>query len=113
MGNYFGQRGDYSKAISSYQKAVEAINVIWKSTYLLTERINLSHSTEALFARLVFSCLRINKVEEAFNYTNLAKARVFLDMLGNRSDETIVNDRDPEHLALLDEERNIQVRLKY
>jgi CHAT domain-containing protein/tetratricopeptide (TPR) repeat protein len=113
LGNYYGRRTEFAKAIRAYKKSVEALDIMWRSTYLIDERINFSRAYEPLFARLVYSCLQVNLVEEAFNYMNLAKARVFSDMLSAQESGILVQHEDPELITLLGEERNIQRRLKY
>ena len=113
LGNYFGKRGEYHKAVVTLKKAIEAFDIMWNSTSLIDDRLYFSKKIEAVFARLVYSCLQIDEVTEAFEYSNKAKARLFSDMLASPNSPEASPKMDSEHFALMKEGINIQRRLKY
>ena len=83
IGRVLSKMGKYSEAIVYYDKAIQGV----ESTRSLLEadyRKSYFEGSLSGYVGIVKAYERVGKPEEAFNYSERARSRLFLDLLGNR-----------------------------
>jgi CHAT domain-containing protein len=111
MGRVFEAQGKLRNAIDSYCQALGKLEDLRNSARLEEFRINLSNQSENLYSRVVELEVRTHKMNEAFDFSERARARSFLDLLGN----TRINPRrevSKEFVALQENLRAENIRLE-
>jgi CHAT domain-containing protein/lipopolysaccharide biosynthesis regulator YciM len=83
MGRLFEAEKKPPLAIDSYRQALDKLEDLRNSARLEEFRVNLSGQSESLYARVVELEARTHNMNEAFNSSEQARARSFLDVLGN------------------------------
>ena len=83
IGDILRQTGKPAEAVPYYQKAIEQI----ESTRALLEseeyRQSYFEGEVDVYARMIQDLLAAGRTEEAFNYSESARSRAFLDVLGS------------------------------
>lgn len=105
IGNVLMQLGKHGDATPYYQKAIQEI----ESTRSLLQSEEYRHSFFEgglnVYVSIVGALLDSNKPEEAFNYSERARSRIFLDVLGSRVQLSRARS------GLLGDERALQERI--
>jgi CHAT domain-containing protein len=105
LGNLLLRAQRPSEAIPYYKKAIENV----ESTRSLLEseefRSSFFEDKREIYAGMILAHSQARNFEEAFNYSERARSRVFLDVLGSKVQLSRVKS------GLLEEERTLQERL--
>ena len=105
IGNVFQQTGKTTEAIEHYHKAIRQIESI--RSLLQSEEYRQSYFEGAVdaYISMIDVLLSSGKAEEAFNYSERARSRVFLDILGTRVQLSRLRG------GLVEEERALQEQI--
>jgi CHAT domain-containing protein len=105
IGDVMWRTGKPDEAIPHYQRAIQQIESV--RSVLQAEEFRQSYFEGQLraYVRIMDVLLLSGKPEEAFNYSEHARSRVFLDVLGSRVQLSRVKS------GLLEEERALQERI--
>jgi CHAT domain-containing protein len=105
IGDFMWRTGKPDEAIPHYQRAIQQIESV--RSVLEAEKFRQSYFEGHLraYARMMDTLLLSGKPEEAFNYSERARSRVFLDVLGSRVQLSRVKS------GVLEEERALQERI--
>jgi CHAT domain-containing protein/Tfp pilus assembly protein PilF len=105
IGDVMWQTGKSAEAIPHYQRAIQQIESM--RSVLEAEKFRQSYFEGQLraYVRMMDALLLSGKPEEAFNYSERARSRVFLDVLGSRVQLARVKS------GVLEEERALQERI--
>jgi CHAT domain-containing protein/tetratricopeptide (TPR) repeat protein len=105
IGDVMWRTGKPDEAIPHYQRAIQQIESV--RSVLQAEEFRQSYFEGQLraYVRMMDALLLSGKQEEAFNYSEHARSRVFLDVLGSRVQLSRVKS------GLLEEERALQERV--
>ncbi|MBN2215246.1 MAG: CHAT domain-containing protein [Bacteroidales bacterium] len=101
--------GQIDSAVRSYQQAIQIIETIrgnfstreFRSTYL-NDRIKV-------YDRLIKLLMDLGKIEESFHYSERARARLLLDIMGNRR----INIREGSDNDLIKQEQDLHLKMVY
>lgn len=106
LGRTYLMTGDYTKALPHYEKAAAAVED--QRSLLQTGEARSSYFDQmtGVYNGLITTLLHLGKQEAAFDCSERARARAFLDMLGNRVD--LSHGRVS---ALIDEERELKRKI--
>jgi CHAT domain-containing protein len=105
IGDLMWRTGKSDEAIPHYQRAIQQIESV--RSVLEAEKFRQSYFEGQLraYVRMMDALLLSGKPEEAFNYSERARSRVFLDVLGSRVQLSRVKS------DVLEEERALQERI--
>ncbi|MBI2986049.1 MAG: CHAT domain-containing protein [Deltaproteobacteria bacterium] len=105
IADILGRTGKAADAISYYQKAIQQIESV--RSLITTEEYRGSYFAGGLsaYAGMTRALLDVGKQEEAFNYTERSRSRVFLDVLGSKVQLSGIKG------GLLAEERTLKERI--
>ncbi len=92
MGLVFDAQGKYGEALGYYLQALQKMDELETSARIDEFRIDIASQSAGLYQRAILLDVMLNHTEEAFNLSERARARTFLDQLGNRR----INARLPE-----------------
>lgn len=106
LGRTYLMSSEYAKALPHFEKAVAAVED--QRSLLQTGEARSSYFDQMsnVYNGLITTLLHLGKREEAFNYSERARARAFLDVLGNRVDLS-----HGKASALIDEERELKQKI--
>lgn len=79
-------KGKDEEAIRYYIASVQVVERQRSGIYQENDKIGFAGVTQAVYARLVKALLRSNRVPEAFEFVERAKARALVDLLAARDD---------------------------
>jgi CHAT domain-containing protein/predicted negative regulator of RcsB-dependent stress response len=82
-GLVYDAKGKRSDALHYYEQALEKMDELETAARLEEFRINIASQSSALYQRVIELEARQHHMEEAFNLSERARARTFLDQLGN------------------------------
>lgn len=80
---YFEQK--YPDAYIFLKNAIELIESLRTSMKIPELRKNYLETVAMIYRMMVFTCLSLDKLEEAFHYAESIKGRMFLDLIGSGS----------------------------
>ena len=101
------------EAYESYKKSIEIIEDLRELVKIPERKETFFENKAEVHAKMVFLCLRLNKDEEAFNYAERAKGRVFLELLGTEKVELKARSELKEkEEELLRKIREIEAKLR-
>lgn len=105
IGDVLSQAGKPAEAIPYYQTAVQQIESM--RSLLRSEEFRQSYFEGGLetYVSMMLALSTVGQHEEAFNYSERARSRVFLDILGSKVQLSKVKS------GLLEEERTLQERI--
>jgi CHAT domain-containing protein len=105
LGDILRQTGKPAEAIAYYQKAIQQVEST--RSLLQSGELRQSYFEGALnsYVSMIDALLAAGKADDAFNYSERARSRVFLDILGSKVQLSRVKS------GLLDEERALQERI--
>jgi len=105
IGDVLWQTGKSAEAITHYQRAIQQIESV--RSVLQVEEFRQSYFEGQLraYVRMMDALLSAGKAEEAFEYSERARSRAFLDVLGIKAHLSRVKG------GLLEEERTLQERI--
>ena len=105
IGDVFNQSGKPAEAVPYYQSAIQQVEST--RTLLQSEEHRQSFFEGALgaYVKMMEALLSAGKAEDAFNYGERARSRVFLDVLGSKVQLSKVKS------GLVEEERALQERI--
>jgi CHAT domain-containing protein len=83
-GLVFDAWGKYPKALEYYLQALQKMDELQTSARIDEFRMDIAGQSAALFQRAIMLEVLLHHREEAFNLSERARARNFLDQLGNR-----------------------------
>jgi len=106
LGRAYLTTNDNAKALSHYEKAAAAVED--QRSLLQTGEARSSYFDQmtGVYNGLITTLLHLGKREAAFDYSERARARAFLDVLGNRVDLS-----HGKASALIDEERELKRKI--
>jgi len=78
---YFEEK--YDEAFILLKKAIELIEDLRTSTKLPELRKSYLETVVSVYKKMVFTCLSLEKLEEAFRFVESVKGRMFLDLVGS------------------------------
>ena len=70
------------EAYENYKKSIDRIEDLRELVKIPERKEAFFENKAEVYVRMVFLCLKLGKDEEAFNYAERAKGRVFLELLG-------------------------------
>lgn len=106
LGRTYLMTGEYAQALPHYEKAVAAIEDQRSLLQTGESRSSYFDQMTGVYNGLITTLLHLGKQETAFDYSERARARAFLDVLGNRVD--LSHGRVS---ALIDEERELKRKI--
>jgi CHAT domain-containing protein/uncharacterized protein HemY len=83
IGSLYENQGNLEKAIEQYQRAIEIQERIRSEARLEEFRIKLAEQSANIYAHAILCNMRAGHPMQAFNLNERARARSFLDQLGN------------------------------
>ncbi len=83
-GKSYWMLGDNDQALKNYKEAVQIVENMRASIKLEEFRNGFIENKQDLYKELILLLLETGKKEAAFNYSERAKARSFIDLLGNQ-----------------------------
>jgi CHAT domain-containing protein/tetratricopeptide (TPR) repeat protein len=99
MGLVFDARGKYREALGYYGQALQKMEELQTSARIDEFRIDIASQSAGLYQRAILLEVMLNHMKEAFNLSERARARTFLDQLGNRR----ITARLPENFVRREE----------
>ena len=99
IGLVFDAWGKYPKALGYYLQALQKMEELQAAARIDEFRIDIAGQSAALYQRAILLEVVLNRREEAFNLSERARARNFLDQLGNRR----INRRLPSEFVQREE----------
>jgi CHAT domain-containing protein/tetratricopeptide (TPR) repeat protein len=99
MGLVFDAWGKYREALGYYRQALRKMEELQTSARIEEFRIDIASQSAGLYQRAILLEVMLNHMEEAFNLSERARARTFLDQLGNRR----INARLPQDFVRREE----------
>ncbi len=112
--------GNIGVLLSRMQRAEEALDALRAGVAILEQlrgdlgsidvRSSFVSNKFYMYEAVIEVLVGLGRVDEAFDYVERAKARSFLDLIGNKAIGEY-KARDPEVQALIDEERQVQDRV--
>jgi CHAT domain-containing protein/Tfp pilus assembly protein PilF len=84
MGLVFDAWGKYPEALGYYLQALQKMDELQTSARIDEFRIDMASQSAGLYERTILLEVKLNRTEEAFDLSERARARTFLDQLGNR-----------------------------
>jgi len=112
LGWCYKLQGDIQEAIDSSKTAIEIFEEIVRQAGINKFKISLREQADAAYQRLVLLFTASGQFEQAFNVSEQARARVFLDQLGNANivcttDEELLQQKQRLRLELADIEQRL------
>ncbi len=107
IGYVYERMNDLEHALIYYLKSIEIQEKIRWESKIEEFKISLAEQTVDVYQQTVLLLMSMNRPEEAFNMTERARARTFLDLLGNEPLH-IRNDIEPD---LLKQEQALKTKL--
>jgi len=92
IGLVFDAWGRYERALDYYLQALQKMDELQTAARIEEFRIDLANQSAGLYQRAILLEVLRNHTEEAFNLSERARARAFLDELGNRRIQTHLSD---------------------
>ena len=84
VGLAFDAQEKYAKALDYYLQAIDLMDQVQTAARIEEFRINIANQSVGLYQRAILIEIGLHHPEEAFNLSERARARSFLDQLGNR-----------------------------
>jgi len=84
LASLYERSGDKLKAVATYREAIGAVEAVQSHLRLDQLVASWSSSQAPLYARLIGLLVQLGQPEAAFEYAERARARTFLNQLGNR-----------------------------
>jgi len=97
------EKGDYQKSFEYYSQSITTLEKVREKLTVEELRAAPVLGTSDIYERAIISLLKLNRPTDAFNYAERARARTFLDLLGNQR----VNPKGSENLQLIEQERQL------
>lgn len=104
IGLVFDAQGKYREALDYYLRALAKMEDLQTSARLEEFRIDIADQANQLYQRAILLEAHLNRMEEAFNLSERARARLFLDQLGNRRINNSLPHEFVEHETKLREQ---------
>ena len=102
------QRGDLERAYYSYRAAIDDIETIRSKASIEEFKSGIMHDRFEAYEAIVLTLLQMGRLEEAFEYSERARARSLLDRIGN----TAIGNADVTNKKLIEKERMLRVKIK-
>ena len=83
IGSLYEQRNDYEKALAYYLNAIEQHETIRHKAEIEEFKISFAEQSVDVYQQAILLLMEMNRTKEAFNLSEHARARGFLDLLGN------------------------------
>jgi CHAT domain-containing protein/Tfp pilus assembly protein PilF len=83
IGLVFDAQGKYQEALENYQKALQLMDQLQDAARIEEFRIDIADQAAGLYSRAILLNVILGHPEDAFNLSERARARAFLDELGN------------------------------
>ena len=100
-------------AYENYKKSIEIIEDLRELVKIPERKEAFFENKAEVYAKMVVLCLRLGKDEEAFNYAERAKGRVFLELLGTEKVELKArHELKEKEEKLLRKIREIEAKLR-
>ncbi|MBI2209050.1 MAG: tetratricopeptide repeat protein, partial [Deltaproteobacteria bacterium] len=104
LGNLLLQTGRPSEAVSHFKRAIDSVESVRSLLESEEFRSSFFEDKRRLYAGMIVAQLRAGNPEEAFNYSERARSRAFLDILGSKVQLARSG-------TLLEHERALQARI--
>jgi CHAT domain-containing protein/Flp pilus assembly protein TadD len=108
LGSVSEAQGDLSEAIQFYEQAIQIKESIQSQLTIEDFKITFASNQINVYARLISLLWDQKNFEVAFNYTERARSRAFLDQLANGH----INFRQGVETDLLNQERDLKVQIQ-
>jgi len=103
IGLIYEEEGDYQKSFEYYSQSITSLELNRNMITVEELRALSASGASGIYEHAVFSLLKLNRPVDAFNYAERAKARTFLDFLGNQQ----INPKGSENLQLIEQEKQL------
>ena len=107
IGRIYEIRGDFTEALEFYKESIEEMESIIDDAGVAELKISLGDQIAELYQRTILLLLHMGEARQAFEFSERARARAFLDLLGNERHKKLKNV--PAHL--LDQREALQSQL--
>lgn len=116
IGLVFDEQGKYREALQNYRKALDLMDELQASARIEEFRIDIAGQAAGLYTRAILLEMFLGHPDQAFNLSERARARAFLDELGNprlnrRLPEDFVEHEEAWRKANVSLERRIHQEL--
>jgi tetratricopeptide (TPR) repeat protein len=113
IGQIKEEENKLEEAYESYKKSIEIIEDLRELVKIAERKEAFFENKAEVYAKMVFLCLRLGKDEEAFNYAERTKGRVFLELLGTEKVELKArHELKKKEEELLRKIREIEAKLR-
>ncbi|RLB20332.1 MAG: hypothetical protein DRG71_09890 [Deltaproteobacteria bacterium] len=113
IGQIKEEEGKLEEAYNDYKKSIDIIEDLRGLVKIAERREAFFENKADVYVKMVFLCLRLGKDEEAFNYAERAKGRVFLELLGTEKVKVKARpELKEEEKKLLRKIRAIEAKLR-
>lgn len=107
IGVIYEEQGDLEKALDYFQKAIDIQEKVRTEARLEEFKIKLADKSLTVYTRAILVNMRLGRSTQAFDLSEQARARTFLDQLGN----TRVNTRKGANEHLIQKEQALRFEL--
>jgi CHAT domain-containing protein len=107
IGMVYEKQKDLQQALNFYQKSITANEKIRSFAHIEEFKTNLAEQSVDVYQRAALLCLRLSQPTEAFNLAERARARTFLDQVGNPR----IDIRKGPDAQLIEQEQALQLEL--
>jgi len=101
------KRGDHQRALDYYIDAIAAIEEVRSRLGVEEPSVTFATRVSVIYEHAILILLKLNKTAHAFNYAERAKARTFLDLLGNQR----VNTKGSENPQFIEQEGQLRAEI--
>ncbi len=117
IGWVYELQGNDEQALSFYRQAIEGLEDVTGSAGIAEFKISLNNQAAATYQMTILLLLRMGQLEQAFEFSERARARVFLDQLGNirlenhtQTGETLIQKKNGLSRELAELEQRLKVQ---
>jgi CHAT domain-containing protein len=115
IGSIHEEQGELQQALNFYQQSIEVHESVRTSSHLEEFKTSLAELSADVYARTLLLLTRLNQSSQAFDLTERARARTFLDQVGNAqfdfrkgADTQLLQQEQALRLELSALDRNLQ-----
>lgn len=110
LGRLAEKTGNFTKAKNHYLQAINILETTRETAQSLASKMSLGIQSNEVYNDTILFLIKIRNEEEAFNYMERAKARVFLDLIGGKFKLQSINTDTKE---IIEKERQMQFKINY
>ncbi len=117
IGWVYELQGNDDEALKFYRQSLERLEDVTGSAGIAEFKISLNNQAAATYQMTILLLLRMGQLEQAFEFSERARARVFLDQLGNirlenhtQTGETLIQKKNGLSRELAELEQRLKVQ---